>query len=94
MPCLWGQHNKSQVFLSLLILDATNVTTNPANPLTGITLANLPSFAALIDTGAERTMISPNVVAKLGLNPIGKIPILSAAETSFITTGTCSMSRF
>lgn len=36
---------------------------------------------ALIDTGAEKTMISPTVVSTLGLNPIGKIPVRSAGGT-------------
>src|SRR5712692_6142038 len=78
MPCLWGRHNNSQVFVALLVLDATNVAANPANPLAGVTLSNPPLFTALVDTGAEKTMISPNVVTRLGLNPIGKIPILSS----------------
>jgi hypothetical protein len=81
MPCLWGRHNNSQIFVSLLVLDATSVATNPTNPLAGIAPSNPPVFTALVDSGAQRTMISPAVVARLGLNPIGKIPVRSAGGT-------------
>jgi hypothetical protein len=32
-------------------------------------------FRALVDTGAQKTMISTNVVTSLGLTPLGTIPI-------------------
>jgi hypothetical protein len=74
MPCLWGQHNNSQVFLTVGIIDAT------ATNLTGAgrfgASGPLPNmFQALIDTGAQSTMISTNVVRALNLMPIGKRPI-------------------
>jgi hypothetical protein len=78
MPCLWGRHNNSQLFVPILVLDATVVASNPGNPLAGLAPATPPVFTALVDTGAQRTMISPNVVARLNLNPIGKIPVRSA----------------
>jgi hypothetical protein len=81
MPCLWGRHNNSQIFVPLLVLDATVVAANPANPLAGAAQSTPPVFRALVDTGAQRTMISPDVVSRLGLNPIGKIPVRSAGGT-------------
>ncbi|MCX7362673.1 MAG: hypothetical protein NTV97_12560 [Alphaproteobacteria bacterium] len=38
-------------------------------------------FKALIDTGAQRTMISPNVVSTLKLSAVGKIPIGGVGPT-------------
>jgi hypothetical protein len=38
-------------------------------------MQNPPLFKALLDTGAQTTMISPNVANTLGLTPIGQIPI-------------------
>ncbi len=81
MPCLWGRHDNSQIFVPLLVLDATTVAANPADPLAGVAPSNPPVFRALVDTGAQRTMISPDVVARLGLNPIGRIPVRSAGGT-------------
>ena len=63
------------------MLDATAVATNPTDPLPGVSTTNPPVFRALVDTGAQKTMISPDVVSRLGLNPIGKIPVRSAGGT-------------
>jgi hypothetical protein len=74
MPCLWGSHNNSQIFMAVGILDAANV--NPASP--PVSAAGMPApamFKALIDTGAQRTMISPSVVTNLNLVSIGKVPM-------------------
>lgn len=51
MPCLWGRHNNSQIFVPLLVLDATVVATNPGNPLAGVAPTTPPVFTALVDTG-------------------------------------------
>ena len=74
MPCLWGQHNNSQVFLDVGIIDASNV--NPATlvPI-GTGMPPPTMFRALIDSGAQKTMISSNVVKTLGLSPVGKLPL-------------------
>lgn len=70
MPCLWLQHNNSQLFVSVGIIDAAAL--NVQAPA----LAVPPRmFVALIDTGAQKTMISTNVVNALGLQPQGQIPI-------------------
>ncbi len=74
MPCLWGQHNNSQVFLTVGIIDSASVNVTG----TGRFGASAPPpnlFQALIDTGAQATMISTKVVTTLSLTPIGKRPI-------------------
>jgi hypothetical protein len=74
MPCLWGQHNNSQVFLTVGIIDATAINLTGAGRFGAS--GPLPNmFQALIDTGAQSTMISTNVVRALNLMPIGKRPI-------------------
>ena len=62
-------------------MDATIVASNPENPLAAVPSGNPPIFTALVDAGAQRTMISPSVVSRLSLNPIGKIPVRSAGGT-------------
>ncbi len=75
MPCLWGFHNNSQIFLDVGIIDASTFslpTTIGAQPTTQ------PSpvvFRSLVDTGCQRTMISSNVVQQLKLSATGKVPI-------------------
>jgi len=72
MPCLWGLHNNSQVFLDVGVIDAASLTT-PAMPGVGTGAPTL--FKSLVDTGCQRTMISANAAARLGLTAVGKIPI-------------------
>ena len=79
MPCLWGRHNNSQVFLTVGIIDAGVV------KITGTgrfgASAPLPHmFQALLDTGAQRTMISTNVVNTLNLTPVGSIPLQGVGD--------------
>jgi hypothetical protein len=72
MPCLWLQHNNSQLFISVAIIDAGALPPLHAAPA----MAALPRmFVALVDTGAQRTMISTNVVNTLGLQPQGQIQL-------------------
>jgi hypothetical protein len=77
MPVIWGVHNNSDVFIDVGIIDASTggLTAQPS----GLPhLGNIPApsiFRALIDTGAQVTMISPNVIKALGLIPLGKILI-------------------
>src|ERR1700730_7300456 len=74
MPCLWGQHNNSQVFLTVGIIDSASVNITGTGRFGGS--ARPPNmFQALIDTVAQGTMISTNVVRTLNLTPIGKRPI-------------------
>src|SRR5260370_27895177 len=73
MPCVWGRHNNSQIFLDVAIVDATSVAA--ASSVGGALPMPTTLFRALLDTGAQKTMISTNVVSRVGLNPIGKIPL-------------------
>lgn len=40
-------------------------------------LTGVKPFKALIDTGATRTMVSPQVVCSVGLQPVGRMPFNS-----------------
>lgn len=74
MPCLWGTHNNSQVFIDVGIFDASTLNLAGAQPVGG-NIAPPKMFKALIDTGAQKTMISTNVVTTLGMKSVGKIGI-------------------
>src|ERR1700730_12997669 len=80
MPCLWGQHNNSQIFLNVGIVDASAVNLTAAPPF-GASFPNPQMFRALVDTGAQRTMISTNVVNALNLTPLGTVQIRGAGHT-------------
>lgn len=70
MPCIWGQHNGSQLFLSVTIIPGD------APPLPeGAVYPGSQLFRALVDTGATTTGITGGVVTKLGLQPVGKSSI-------------------
>lgn len=72
MPVITGRHNNSDIFLEVGIIDADTIDIN--NPNAHFAQIHPPSmFKALIDTGAQKTMISPNVINKLSLKPRGKI---------------------
>ena len=76
MPCFYLNHNNSQLFLNVGIIDASSLKI-PTSPTAAT--ASLPGpiamFKALVDTGAQKTMISPKVAKQLGLKQIGKILI-------------------
>jgi hypothetical protein len=44
-------------------------------------------FRALVDTGAQKTMISPNVIKTLSLPPLGKILISGVGPTAHFHNG-------
>ena len=73
MPVVWGNHNNSDIYLNVGILDAS--TFSLAGPISATPIAAPTMFRALIDTGAQKTMISPNVINTLNLPPLGKILI-------------------
>lgn len=71
MPCIWGQHNNSQIFCAVMIFPASTLL-----PRGGGNLPAVPgALNALIDTGATTTGISNQVVTQLQLQPVGKVPI-------------------
>jgi hypothetical protein len=70
MPCIWGQHNNSQLLLPIAIIPIINL------PPIGGHYSGPQHFAnALVDTGATVTGISSNVVSALNMQPIGKVPV-------------------
>lgn len=72
MPCLWGSHNNSQIFLDVAILPADFSQQIPE----AIDLTKSPSvFKALVDTGAQSTCITKSVAEQVNLTPIGKVPV-------------------
>jgi hypothetical protein len=81
MPCIWGQHNNSQVFLNVGIIDASTI--NPQSLTFGSQIPPPQMFKALVDTGAQRTMISTNVVRTLNLTPVGKIGISGVGSSQY-----------
>ena len=73
MPCLWLKHNNSQIFVKVGIIDASIIV-----DLAGEVPPNLQNhmFQALVDTGAQITMISKRAADKVGLRPIGMTSII------------------
>jgi Aspartyl protease len=80
MACVWGVHNRSQIFLDVGIIDAGTAATITPGPYAPV-IQNPPIFKALVDTGAEVTMISPDVASTVGLTAIGQIPIQGVGHT-------------
>jgi hypothetical protein len=89
MPCIWGRHNKKQLFLNVAIIPADTfgalsqadaAPKNPSEPQ----IANLSMFKALLDTGATTTCITKKVADSLGLTPIGKVQVQGVAGPSFL----------
>jgi hypothetical protein len=70
MPCIWGQHNGSQLFCSVVIL--------PPN-LGAVPQSNPVAVQALIDTGATTTGITVALAAQLQMQPVGIVQIHGVA---------------
>lgn len=87
MPVIWGNHNNSDIFLAVGIIDANIV----APPAPGLAIGgHIPPpqmFKALVDTGAQKTMISTNVINILGLSPLGKILVSGVGPTAHYHNG-------
>jgi len=76
MPCIWGQHNSSQLILPFAILPVQGQ--SPALPVEGQPPAQgAPAvlFKGLIDTGATTSLISTAIANQLNLQPIGRVPV-------------------
>jgi hypothetical protein len=73
MPCIWGKHNQSQAFLNVAVFDAGIVERVSTSQLGDDFKMHV--FKALIDTGAQATCITSSAAEKVGLIPVGKVPI-------------------
>jgi len=71
MPCIWGQHNGSQLFCPLSILPASAPLAAPGGHYPG----PHQIVSALIDTGATTTGITSRLAAQLQMQPVGRVPI-------------------
>src|SRR5258708_6230316 len=87
MTVVWGNHNNSDIFLNVGIIDANHLPSAPAHAALGASIPTPNMFRALIDTGAQKTMISTNVVNTLGLLPVGKILISGVGPTAHYHNG-------
>ena len=79
MPCIWGRHDRNQVFVDAKILsleDAVHLRAGTAEK-------TLHPFKALVDTGASLTCITKNVVDAVSLEPVGKVPISGVSGQTF-----------
>lgn len=72
MPCIWGTHNNSQLFMNVAIIDASQINVAQSGPVNSSPIAAPPLFKALVDTGAQKTMISDHVANTLKLPIVGK----------------------
>jgi hypothetical protein len=70
------------VFLSVAILD-DSVVTRFASAERGSDTVTMHVFNALVDTGAQGTCITSDAAEKVGLAPIGKVPIQGVAGLSY-----------
>jgi Aspartyl protease len=75
MPIVWGAHNNSDIYINVGIIDASAINLASTAPVSATPISPPSMFRALIDTGAQKTMISPNVISALNLPPLGKILI-------------------
>lgn len=82
MPCIWGRHNRSQIFLEVAVLPADLVSNIFANPSAGES-ANISMFRALIDTGAQTTCITKHAADTVGLKPIGRVPVIGVSGQKY-----------
>ena len=86
MPVITGAHNNSDIFLTLGIIGADSIdVSDPTKQFGPIPTPDL--FRALIDTGAQKTMISPTVVRRLNLTPRGKILVSGVGPTAHYHNG-------
>lgn len=77
MPVLSGKFSPAGIILTLACLPpgVSDPATNP----------QFKQFAALLDTGASLTCISPKVARALGVRPIGMVPVSSASHPNLPT---------
>lgn len=72
MPDIVGSHNGSQVLLKVAVLPVDDDSYDPDR------FSRVPKFHvldALVDTGAQGTCITRRAAQRLGLTPIGFVPV-------------------
>ena len=81
MPCIWGEHDNSNIFLDVTIVPA--ISTMPTIPVAynSQMMQSLPRFRALLDTGAQSTCITRVAATKMGLPSAGTCPIHGVSGT-------------
>jgi hypothetical protein len=79
MPIAWGRHDKRQIFLNVAILTAAEADLVAK----GQAIGQVKMFKALVDTGAMATCITADTAQKVGLSPIGKVPIQGVGGVKF-----------
>jgi hypothetical protein len=82
MPCLAGTISLAGMLVQVPIFRDKDHVLQFSTITTGSTPPSLAMYAALIDTGASATCISPKVVSDLGLMPIGKADMISASHVT------------
>lgn len=89
MPVYWGPHNNSDIFIGLTIVDASALapSISPSPVIGALPGGSSTIFRALVDTGAQKTMISTNVVNTLNLLPVGKILISGVGPSAHYHNG-------
>lgn len=76
MPAIRGRHNKSQIFLDVVVIDVRS--DSVSLPAVGDLSITLEPLRALVDTGATATSITPQAAAKLNLRMAGRRTVLTA----------------
>jgi hypothetical protein len=79
MPVVWLKHDRRQLFINVAILTAEQA----EGAQKGVLPVQPQMFRALIDTGAMGTCITAATAQKLGLQPIGKVPIQGVSGTKY-----------
>jgi hypothetical protein len=79
MPCIWGRHDNSQIFLNVAIFDDSIL--NRLVPAD--THVAVHTFTALVDTGAQSTCITREAAERVGINPVGVSAILGVSGRSY-----------
>ncbi len=72
MPCIWGNYSNAQIFLNVAIFTEDAAQSFIEKEQVD---SNLVKINALIDTVAQFTCITNRLANKLGLVPIGKVPV-------------------
>lgn len=82
MPCIWGRHDGSQVFLGVAIVEDSFVDHPPVGG-TSVETTSFNVYRGLLDTGAQSTCITSRVAREVGLAPIGKVAIHGVGGLSY-----------